>query len=86
MFNKNCPFRKRKGECYHQVKREIRRYDMPKWNKRAINHVYYTKVTELCKGKVVTTHIQQVHVVNTLAPVTSNYRNILRHDWYKIAG
>jgi hypothetical protein len=84
MLEKNCPFKKRKA-CYHVLKREIRRYDMPKWNKRAINHVYYTRVTELCNKKVVSTTVRQVHVINTLAPLSSTYRNILRHDNYKLA-
>ena len=86
MFNKNCPFRKRKGDCYHQVKQEIRRYQMPKWRGRAINHVHYLRETELCKGRVVKTEIAQVHITGTVIGFHEQYRNVLRHDYFEIAG
>ena len=86
MFNENCPFRKRKGDCYHQVKSEIRRHEMLKWRGRAINHVHYLRRTELCKGRVVNMEITQIHITGTLVGFTSQYRNVLRHDYYEIAG
>jgi len=86
MFREQCIFRKRKGDCYHQVKQEIRRYEMLKWRGRAINHVHYLRETELCKGRVVKTEIAQVHITGTLVGFTPNYRNVLRHDYFEISG
>ena len=86
MFRDQCVFKKRKGDCYHQVKLEIRRYEMPKWRGRAINHVHYLRETELCKNRVVKTKIAQVHITSTLVGFYSNYRSIGRHDYFEFAG
>ena len=85
MFSKDCPFRKRKGECYHQMKHEIRRYEMPKWRGRAINHVHYLRTTEFCKGRVVKSHVAQIHIKGTVVGFFQTYRNVLAHDYYIIA-
>jgi hypothetical protein len=88
MFNKNCPYRKRKNDgygCYHQLKHEIRKHEMGRWPKRVLNHVYYIRQTELCKGRPVTTRILQAHLISTLVGVGSNYRNVLRSDYYNLA-
>lgn len=86
MFRDQCVFKKRKGKCYHQIKQEIRRYEMPKWRGRAINHVHYLRETELCKGRVVKTEIAQVHITGSLVGFNSNYRNVLTHDYFQISG
>jgi hypothetical protein len=86
MFRDQCVFKKRKGDCYHQIKQEIRRYEMPKWRGRAINHVHYLRETELCKGRVVKTEIAQVHITGTVIGFYNQYRNVLRHDYFEIAG
>lgn len=86
MFRDQCVFKKRKGECYHQIKQEIRRYEMPRWRGRAINHVHYLRETELCKGRVVRSHVAQVHITGTVVGFFSTYRNVLRHDYYELAG
>ena len=86
MFRDGCPFRKRKGECYHQMKYEIRRYEMPNWRGRAINHVHYLRTTEFCKGRIVKTEIAEVHITQSLIGFHSEYRNVLRNDHFEFAG
>ena len=85
-FEKECPFKKRKGDCYHTTTQEIRRYEMPPWSKRKINHVHYLRTSEKCKGKIIKTEIAQIHILGTAVGFSNKYRNVLRHDYYELAG
>jgi hypothetical protein len=86
MRKNNCPLRKRKGSlCYHYMRKEIRRYEMPAWSNRRINHVHYLRETELCNGRIVKIEIAQIHIKGSVAGVFNNYRKVLAHDYYSIA-